>query len=68
MCTRDGAWDQWNAQDKIRPWLAGLQGNAAAAVASILVQHTESASHFSHLAEDRTVDPRIRQVVKPPQQ
>ncbi|MGW1249544.1 AbiJ-related protein [Streptomyces sp. NPDC002535] len=68
MCTWDGAWDQWNAQDKIHPWLAGLQGDAAAAVAGILGQHPDSASHFSHLAEDRTADPRIRQAVKPLQQ
>ncbi|MFG2437952.1 hypothetical protein [Streptomyces sp. NPDC048508] len=24
MCTWDGASDQWNAQNKIRPWLASL--------------------------------------------
>ncbi|MGW4725320.1 AbiJ-related protein [Streptomyces sp. NPDC004291] len=68
MCTWDGAWDQWNAQDKIGPWLAGLQGNPAAAVASILGQHPDSANHFRHLAEERTADPRIRQAVKLPQQ
>ncbi|MET7717240.1 hypothetical protein [Streptomyces sp. NPDC005407] len=26
MCTWDGAWDQWRAQDKIRPWLESLKG------------------------------------------
>ncbi|MGW0467657.1 hypothetical protein ACWDX6_20695 [Streptomyces sp. NPDC003027] len=24
MCTWDGTWDQWNARDKIAPWLASL--------------------------------------------
>lgn len=25
MCTWDGAWNQWNAQDKIGPWLRTLK-------------------------------------------
>ncbi|MER6523374.1 hypothetical protein ABT246_42165 [Streptomyces sp. NPDC001553] len=68
MCIWDGAWDQWNAQERISAWLAGLQGDAAAAVAGILSQHADSAAHFAHLADSRAADPRIRQAVKPPQQ
>ncbi|MGW6569810.1 AbiJ-related protein [Streptomyces sp. NPDC054975] len=67
MCIWDGAWNQYNAQDQIRPWLAGLQGDAAAAVAGILSQHPDSAQHFAHLVESRTTDPRIRLAVRPPQ-
>ncbi|MCX4508169.1 protein kinase domain-containing protein [Streptomyces anulatus] len=67
MCIWDGAWDQYNAQDQISPWLAGLKGDAAAAVAGILSQNSDSASHFSHLYESRTIDVRIRMAVKPPQ-
>ncbi|MFE2561613.1 serine/threonine protein kinase [Streptomyces sp. NPDC059352] len=66
MCTWDGMWDQWNARDKITPWLASLSGDAAATVAGILRDHPESARHFSHLADDRTSDVRIRQAVRQP--
>ncbi|MEV6203228.1 phosphotransferase [Streptomyces sp. NPDC051771] len=68
MCIWDGAWDQWNAQERISPWLASLQGDAAAAVAGILRQYPDSAGHFSHLAHSRIVDSRIRQAVKLSQQ
>ncbi|MFD5482157.1 AbiJ-related protein [Streptomyces hawaiiensis] len=64
MCTWDGAWDQWNAQDRIRPWLLSLKGDAAAVMASVLRDHAESAQHFSSVADDRTADPRIRQAVR----
>lgn len=64
MCTWDGAWDQWSAQDRIRPWLLSLEGDAAAVMASVLRDHAESAQHFSSVADDRTVDPRIRQAVR----
>jgi hypothetical protein len=64
MCIWDAAWNQWHPQKQIRPWLEALRGEAAAAVASVLRQHPESASHFSELAENRTVDPRIRQAVR----
>jgi hypothetical protein len=64
MCTWDGAWDQWNAQDRIRPWLVSLNSEAAAVMASVLRDHAESAQHFSSVADDRTADPRIRQAVR----
>ncbi|MBT2398443.1 phosphotransferase [Streptomyces sp. ISL-100] len=64
MCTWDGSWDQWNARDKISPWLGSLRGDAAATAAAVLRGHLDSAAHFSHLAEDRTCDPRIRQAVR----
>ncbi|MDX2595292.1 serine/threonine-protein kinase [Streptomyces sp. WI03-4A] len=64
MCTWDGAWDQWNAQGKIGPWLASLKGDAAATVGAVLRDYPSSASHFSHLADDRTSDPHIRQAVR----
>ncbi|AQW56252.1 hydantoinase/oxoprolinase N-terminal domain-containing protein [Streptomyces violaceusniger] len=32
--------------------------------ASVLRDHPESAQHFSHVADDRTADPRIRQAVR----
>ncbi|MET7701072.1 protein kinase [Streptomyces sp. NPDC005485] len=64
MCTWDGAWDQWNAQDRIRPWLVSLKSDAAAVMASVLRDHAESAQHFSSVADDRTADPRIRQAVR----
>jgi hypothetical protein len=64
MCTWDGAWDQWNAQDRIRPWLVSLKSDAAAVVAAVLRDHAESAQHFSSVADDRTADPRIRQAIR----
>ncbi|WP_328443339.1 serine/threonine protein kinase [Streptomyces sp. NBC_00386] len=64
MCIWDGAWDQWDARDRIRPWLVSLTGDAAAVMASVLRDHPESAQHFSNLADDRTADPRIRASVR----
>ncbi|MEU8435407.1 hypothetical protein AB0F18_21310 [Streptomyces sp. NPDC029216] len=64
ICTWDGTWNQWSAQDKIGPWLASLTGDAAAVAASILREYPDSARHFSHLADDSTSDPRIRQAVR----
>ncbi|WP_327350146.1 hypothetical protein OG772_36385 [Streptomyces sp. NBC_01321] len=64
MCTWDGAWDQWNARDRIRPWLLSLEGDAAAVMASVLRDHADSARHFSSVADERTADPRIRQAVR----
>ncbi|MGV9341243.1 AbiJ-related protein [Streptomyces sp. NPDC003688] len=60
MCT----WDQWNAQDRIRPWLVSLKSDAAAVMAAVLRDHAESAQHFSSVADDRTADSRIRQAVR----
>lgn len=64
MCTWDGSWDQWNARDRISPWLSSLKGDAAATAAAVLRDYPDSAGHFGHLAEDRTCDPRIRQAVR----
>ncbi|MGW1365004.1 AbiJ-related protein [Streptomyces chartreusis] len=64
MCTWDGAWDQWNAQDRISAWLRSLTDEAASVMAAVLREHPESAQHFSHVAEDRTADARIRQAVR----
>lgn len=64
MCTWDGAWDQWSAQDKIVPWLRALKSEAASVVAAVLREHPESAQHFSHIADDRTADPGVRQAVR----
>lgn len=64
MCTWDGAWDQWNARDKITPWLRILTNEAASVIAAVLRDHPESAQHFSHIADDRTADPRIRQALR----
>ncbi|MFD8368415.1 serine/threonine protein kinase [Streptomyces hygroscopicus] len=64
MCIWDGAWDQWSAQDKITPWLRTVKSEAASVMASVLRDHPESAQHFSHVADDRTADPRIRQAVR----
>jgi serine/threonine protein kinase len=64
MCTWDGVWDRWNAQDKIRPGPVSLTSDAAAVMASVLRDHAESAEHFSSVADDRTADPRIRQAVR----
>lgn len=64
MCTWDGAWDQWSAQDKITPWLRTMKSEAASVMAAVLRDHPESAQHFSHVADDRTADPRIRQAVR----
>ncbi|MFJ9862333.1 AbiJ-related protein [Streptomyces althioticus] len=64
MCTWDGAWDQWNAQDKITPWLRTLSNEAASVIADVLRDHPNSAQHFSHIADDRTADPRIRQALR----
>ncbi|MEU6011441.1 hypothetical protein [Streptomyces sp. NPDC047453] len=64
MRTWDGAWDQWSAQDKITPWLRTLADEAASVIAAVLRDHPESAQHFSHIADDRTADPRIRQALR----
>ncbi|MFD7874173.1 hypothetical protein ACFV5G_08620 [Streptomyces sp. NPDC059766] len=64
MHTWDGAWDQWNAQDRIRSWLVSLTGDAAVVMAAILRDHPESARHFSSVADDCTAGPRIRQAVR----
>ncbi|MFI1710648.1 AbiJ-related protein [Streptomyces griseoruber] len=64
MCIWDAAWDQWNAQDRIAPWLRSLSGQAAQLVAAILRDHPRSARHFSGLAQDGTVDLWIRQAIR----
>ncbi|MFJ4719140.1 AbiJ-related protein [Streptomyces luteogriseus] len=64
MCIWDAAWDQWNAQDRIAPWLRSLSGQAAQLVAAILRDHPRSARHFSGLAQDGTVDGWIRQAIR----
>ncbi|MDX2766234.1 protein kinase domain-containing protein, partial [Streptomyces europaeiscabiei] len=64
MCTWDAAWDQWSAQDRIAPWLRSLSGQAAQLVASVLHDHPRSARHFSGLAQDGTVDLRIRAAIR----
>ncbi|MFE6907828.1 AbiJ-related protein [Streptomyces erythrochromogenes] len=64
MCIWDAAWDQWNAQDRIAPWLRSLSGQAAQLVAAILRDHHDSARHFSGLAQDGTVDLWIRQAIR----
>ncbi|MFD8898076.1 AbiJ-related protein [Streptomyces ardesiacus] len=64
MCIWDAAWDQWNAQDRIAPWLRSLSGQAAQLVAAVLRNHPRSARHFSGLAQDRTVDLWIRQAIR----
>ncbi|WP_106960773.1 protein kinase domain-containing protein [Streptomyces sp. 351MFTsu5.1] len=64
MCTWDAAWDQWNAQDRIAPWLRSLSGQAAQLVAAVLRDHPRSARHFSGLAQDGTVDLRIREAIR----
>ncbi|MFE7034576.1 protein kinase [Streptomyces sp. NPDC057621] len=64
MYTWDGAWDQWNAQAEIAPWLRALKSDAASVMAAVLREHPESAQHFNHIADDRTADPRIRQALR----
>ena len=64
MCTWDSAWDQWSAQDKISPWLRTLKDQAATVIAAVLRDHPDSAQHFTHVADDRTADPRIRQALR----
>lgn len=64
MCTWDGTWDQWNAQDRIAPWLRSLSGQAAELVAAVLRDHPQSARHFSGLSRDGTVDRWIRQAIQ----
>ncbi|WP_037623077.1 hypothetical protein [Streptomyces aureus] len=64
MCIWDGAWDQWSAQDKITPWLRTLKEEPASVIAAVLRDHPDSAQHFSHIADDRTADPRIRQALR----
>lgn len=63
MCTWDGVWDRWDARDAISPWLRSLKDDAASVAAAVLHDHPDSAEHFSHFADDRTVDPRIRRAV-----
>ncbi|WP_327708884.1 serine/threonine protein kinase [Streptomyces sp. NBC_00464] len=64
MCTWDAAWDQWSAQDRIAPWLRSLSGQAAQLIGSVLRDHPRSAQHFSGLAQDGTVDLRIRAAIQ----
>ncbi|WP_328738210.1 dsDNA nuclease domain-containing protein [Streptomyces erythrochromogenes] len=62
----DAAWDQWRPQDKIRPWLRTLTGDAAGSVAGALRDHPDCARHFSSLANELGVDHRIRSAVSSP--
>lgn len=64
LCTWDGFWDRWDARDTISPWLRSLKNEAASVAAAALRDHPDSAEHFSHFANDRTVDPQIRQAVR----
>lgn len=64
--TWDALWDQWTPQDKIRPWLRTLTGDAAGSVAGALRDHPDCARHFSSLANELRVDHRIRSSVSPP--
>lgn len=64
--TWDALWDQWTPQDKIRPWLRTLTGDAAGSVAGALCDHPDCARHFSSLANELRVDHRIRSSVSPP--
>ncbi|MER5807450.1 hypothetical protein ABT143_04510 [Streptomyces sp. NPDC002033] len=59
----DALWDQWAPQDKIRPWLRTLTGDAAGSVAGALRDHPDCALHFSSLAKEPRVDHRIRLAV-----
>ncbi len=63
MCTWDGVWDRWDARDAISSWLRSLKDDAVSVAAAVLRDHPDSAEHFSHFADDRTVDPRIRRAV-----
>ncbi|MFD9068476.1 protein kinase domain-containing protein [Streptomyces lasiicapitis] len=64
MCTWDAAWDQWDPQDTIRPWLRSLTGDAASIVASAFRDHPGSAGHFEGLADEQGVDMGIQQAVR----
>ncbi|WP_329447871.1 dsDNA nuclease domain-containing protein [Streptomyces sp. NBC_01426] len=64
--TWDAMWNQWMPQDKIRPWLRTLTGDAAGSVAGALREHPDCARHFSSLADDLRVDHRIRAAVSLP--
>lgn len=64
LCTWDGFWDRWDARSTISPWLRSLKNEAAAVAAAALRDHPDSAEHFSHFADDRTVDPQIRRAVR----
>lgn len=60
----DGRWDQWPPQNLIRPWLAGLKGEAAGVVADALVSDPDSARHFEEVAAVRTADARIKAAIR----
>lgn len=59
----DASWDQWDARDAISMWLARLKGEEARVAATCLRKRFPDRSHFDHLADDRSVDPRIRGAV-----
>lgn len=63
MFAWDGTWDQWDAQDAVRPWLSQLSGEAARIVGGRLRRQPASAEHFSNLGENRRVHPRIAAAV-----
>ncbi|MFJ9481466.1 dsDNA nuclease domain-containing protein [Streptomyces mirabilis] len=63
--TWDALWDQRRPQNKIRPWLRSLTGDAAGSVAGALRDHPDCARHFSSLANELRVDHRIRSAVSP---
>jgi len=56
----DSSWDRWNMCDRIHPWVSGLAGEAASTVASVLRRLSNVVEHYSHLADDRRTDHRIR--------
>jgi serine/threonine protein kinase len=63
FCVWDQTWDQWAPQRAVRPVLRGLREEQARAAASILRRHPHSAGHLAELADDRSVDARIRDAV-----
>jgi len=60
----DNDWDRWKVQSEINRWLKTLQGDHARSVARILRRFPDSCRHFEELGDDRSVDLRIRNVLR----
>lgn len=66
MFAWDDRWDQWGVQNAIRTWLRSLRGDAARVVAAAVRPYSDSKIHFEELADDRDIEARLRQVLRPP--
>lgn len=60
----DDQWDQWAPQTQVKRWLPRLGEESSRIVAGVLRRYPDAARHLNELANDPTVDGRIRSVIQ----